>query len=218
VSLRPRLQAKLNAQQTELIDTRRELADAQQLSQLSESRLADSQEQLEMAMLDKEVAEEKAELAESEVEELKEKVAVLQVEMNVLKQGASADTEGSGGIKNTLDYIQLEKQNERLKEALIKLKEATSETEQEQRKRIIEMERDVNEFEQVQAQYDETLGKLANAEVQVEDLKLKLDDALGAEETLVQLTERNLELGKKIEEMRITIEDLEALKELNDEL
>lgn len=35
---------------------------------------------------------------------------------------------------------------------------------------------------------------------------------------LVQLTERNLMLGEKIEEMRITIEDLEALKELNDEL
>ncbi len=85
------------------------------------------------------------------------------------------------------------------------------------------------------AQYDEALGKLANAEVQVEDLKLQLDDALGAEEMLVQLTERNLELGEvhlhrffmpfrsspvsqKIEEMRITIEDLEALKELNDEL
>jgi dynactin 1 len=87
VTLRPKLQAKLNAQQTELIDTRRELADAQQLSQLSESRLADSQEQLEMTMLDKEVAEEKAELAESEVEELKEKLAVLEVEMSVLKQG-----------------------------------------------------------------------------------------------------------------------------------
>ncbi|KAF8346896.1 dynactin [Amanita rubescens] len=218
VSLRPKLQAKLNAQQTELIDTRRELADAQQLSQLSESRLADSQEQLEMTMLDKEVAEEKAELAESEVEELKEKLAVLEVEMNVLKQGGSADREGSEAIKNTLDYIQLEKQNERLKEALIKLKEVSSETEQEQRKRIMEMESDVNEFEQLQAQYEEALGKLANAEVQVEDLKLQLDDALGAEEMLVQLTERNLELGEKIEEMRITIEDLEALKELNDEL
>jgi len=44
VSLRPNLQAKLNTQQTELIDTRRELADAQQLSQLSESRFVDSQE------------------------------------------------------------------------------------------------------------------------------------------------------------------------------
>ena len=77
--------------------------------------------------------------------------------------------------------------------------------------------------------------KLSNAETQIEDLKLQLDDALGAEEMLVQLTERNLMLGevsqvyafpncanalfvKKIEEMRITIEDLEALKELNDEL
>jgi dynactin 1 len=49
-----------------------------------------------------------------------------------------------------LDYIQLEKQNERLKEALIKLKEVSSETEQEQRKRIMEMESDVNEFEQLQ--------------------------------------------------------------------
>jgi dynactin 1 len=49
-------------------------------------------------------------------------------------------------------------------------------------------------------------------------LKLQLDDALGAEEMLIQLTERNLVLSEKIEEMRINIEDLEALKELNDEL
>ena len=35
---------------------------------------------------------------------------------------------------------------------------------------------------------------------------------------LEQLTERNLQMGERIEEMRRTIEDLEALKELNDEL
>ncbi|KAF8634861.1 hypothetical protein AX15_000617 [Amanita polypyramis BW_CC] len=219
ISLRPKLQAKLNTQQTELISTRRELADAQQLSQLAESRLVDSQEQLEMAMLDKEVAEERAELVEAELEEVKEKFAVLEVEIGVLKEGGvSVDKEVTDAIKDSLEYIQLEKQNERLKEALIKLRDVTSETEQEQRKRILEMEKDVGEFEQLQAQYDEALVKLTNAEVQVEDLKLQLDDALGAEEMVVQLTERNLELGEKIEEMRITIEDLEALKELNDEL
>lgn len=49
-------------------------------------------------------------------------------------------------------------------------------------------------------QHDEALYKLANAEVQVEELKMQLDDALGAEEMLVQLTERNLMLG----EVRIT--------------
>lgn len=86
VALRPKLQAKLNSQQTELIATRRELADAQQLSQLSESRLVDAQEQLEMAMLDKEVAEERAEIVEAELEEVKEKLAVVEVEMNTLKE------------------------------------------------------------------------------------------------------------------------------------
>ena len=37
---------------------------------------------------------------------------------------------------------------------------------------------------------------LQNAEQQVEELKLQLDDALGAEEMLVQLTERNLMLSE----------------------
>ncbi|KAG6371034.1 hypothetical protein JVT61DRAFT_10757 [Boletus reticuloceps] len=63
-----------------------------------------------------------------------------------------------------------------------------------------------------------TLIKLSNAKMQIDDPTAQLDDALGAEEMLVQLTERNLMLGEKSEEMRITIENLEAFKELNDEL
>lgn len=87
VALRPKLQAKLNQLQTDLIATKRELADAQQLATLSEGRSVDNAEQLEMAMLDKEVAEERAELAESELEELKEKLAVLEVEIQVVREG-----------------------------------------------------------------------------------------------------------------------------------
>lgn len=88
VALRPKLQAKLMQQQTELIAVRRELADARQLSELSETRNLDSLEQLEMTMLDKEVAEERAEAAEAELEELKEKLAVVEVELEVIKEGA----------------------------------------------------------------------------------------------------------------------------------
>ena len=88
VSLRPKLQAKLVQQQTELIEARRELADARQLSELAEARNLDSLEQLEMAMLDREVAEERAETAQSELEELKEKLAVVEVELEVIKEGA----------------------------------------------------------------------------------------------------------------------------------
>jgi hypothetical protein len=39
-------------------------------------------------------------------------------------------------------------------------------------------------------------AKLANAEAQVEDLKQRLDDALGAEDMLEQLTERNLHMSE----------------------
>jgi len=46
------------------------------------------------------------------------------------------------------------------------------------------------------AAYDEASIRLTNAETQIEDLKLQLDDALGAEDMLVQLTERNLMLGE----------------------
>ncbi|EGN93727.1 hypothetical protein SERLA73DRAFT_172019 [Serpula lacrymans var. lacrymans S7.3] len=218
VALRPKLQAKLSQLQTDLTATRRELSDAQQLAQLTDSRSVDSQEQLEMAMLDKEVAEERAEIAEAELEEVREKLAVVEVEMNVLKEGGDPGEGGDSNIKSSLAFIQLEKQNERLKEALIRLRDMSQETEQEQRRRITEMEKDITGVDDLQASYEETLIKLSNAEIQIDDLKLQLDDALGAEEMLVQLTERNLMLGEKIEEMRITIEDLEALKELNDEL
>ncbi|KAF9011292.1 dynactin [Cyathus striatus] len=214
IALRPKLQAKLNSQQQEIIALKRELADAEQLSSLNEGRVVDGQEQLEMAMLDKEVAEERAELAEAEVEELKERVAVLEVEMGVMKEGGGPDAPA----RDSLAYIQLERHNERLKEALIKLRDMSQETEQELRHRIQDMEKDVSGIDELQAQYEESLIKLSNAETEIEGLKLQVDDSLGVEDMLVQLTERNLMLGEKIEEMRITIEDLEALKELNDEL
>lgn len=39
-------------------------------------------------------------------------------------------------------------------------------------------------------------AKLANAETQIEDLKIQLDDALGAEDMLEELTERNLQMSE----------------------
>ncbi|OAX37534.1 hypothetical protein K503DRAFT_850414 [Rhizopogon vinicolor AM-OR11-026] len=218
VALRPKLQAKLQSLQTELIATKRALADAEQLASLGETRGVDAQEQLEMAMLDKEVAEERAELAEQELEEMKERLAHVEVELGVLKEGGVSGGDGDANTKTSLAYIQLEKQNERLKEALIRLRDLSQETEQEQRRRIAEMEKDITSIDDLQGQYEQTLVKLSNADTQISSLQEQLDDALGAEDLLVQLTERNLSLSEKIEEQRVTIEDLEALKELSDEL
>lgn len=67
-------------------------------------------------------------------------------------------------------------------------------------------------------QYEKVKDKLEHAELQIDDLKQRLDDALGAEDLVEQLTEQNLTLKEKLEEMKAAIEDLEALKELADEL
>ncbi|EJD03547.1 dynactin [Fomitiporia mediterranea MF3/22] len=217
VALRPKLQQKLATLQQELIANRRALADAEQVQTLGESRLLDAQEQLELAMLDKEVAEERAETAELELVSLQERVESLEVELETLRGGGQGG-EVDDSVKSSLAYAQLEKHNDRLKEALIRLRDQSRETEQEQRHRIAELERELNTLEEMSSQYESTLGKLSNADNQIDELKAQLDDALGAEEMLEQLTERNLVLGEKIAEMTITIEDLEALKELNDEL
>ena len=53
-------------------------------------------------------------------------------------------------MKQSLAFIQLEKQNERLKEALIRLRDITQETEQEHRRRISEMEKDLAGLDSLQ--------------------------------------------------------------------
>ena len=81
-----------------------------------------------MAMLDKEMADERAEAAEAEAEAMKEQLAVLEVELNVLRtereegerDGGEGDAEANDQARKSLAYIQLERHNERMKEALMR--------------------------------------------------------------------------------------------------
>ncbi|KAG8833690.1 hypothetical protein FRC17_010222 [Serendipita sp. 399] len=215
---RPKLVAKLRELQEDAKQTKQELHDQYTKLQEAESKVVELSERLELATLDKEMAEVRAESAELEVDELKEQLESAKVEIDVLRGSGNAASGNSTDGTQTLAFIQLERQNERLKEALLRLRDISQETELDQRRKIAELEKELAASEEMQSEFDSTLQNLANADVQIESLKQQLDDAMGAEEMLVQLTERNLLLGEKIEEMRVVIEDLEALKELNDEL
>lgn len=173
-------------------------------------------EQLEMAALDREVAEEKAETLMTELADMKELVETLKIEVEVLKEeNAVYDTPVQPGEEHSkLAFIQLEKRSERLAEALFKLQSENKL----QQSRISELERQGDATNSLQARLLNANMELENAQLYIDDLKQQLDNALGAEEMLEQLTDRTLSMGEKIEEMRITIEDLEALKEMADEL
>lgn len=129
--------AKFQELQTSVAAAQRTARDLQSENTHLEGRAADANDQLEMAALDREVAEERAEAAEAEVEKLNDKVQELELEVAILREengklrdralhcaDQSAEYErpvsGLEGERTSLAYVQLEKHNERLKEALIR--------------------------------------------------------------------------------------------------
>jgi dynactin 1 len=185
-------------------------------------KLEEASESLESMSLDKEVAEEKADALASEVAVLKDRVEELQMEVEILQ--VEGEQEGLGGEagaskeSNAADVRELRKQIDVLKEALVKLRDINSENEIERKKRIQSLEREVATLTVYKAKAEELEPQFEAAQEALQTLKEQLDDALEAEDMVIQLTEKNLALGEKLEELRAANEDLEALKDLGDEL
>lgn len=212
LNIRTKLQAKLTEMQQELRDAKRTLKESQTEKEAFENKYNDVLDSMEVTLLDKEMAEERAENLQHEVNMLKEKVDEMHVDLDVFQQ------EEAGLGNPAVNQIQLERQNERLKEALLRLRDMTSEQEAEMTRKLKNLEKEASMVQEVQLHNEKLRESLELAESQIEDLKQRLDDAIGAEDMIEQLSERNITLGEKIEEMQSAIDDLEALKELNDEL
>ncbi|CCG84689.1 protein of unknown function, partial [Taphrina deformans PYCC 5710] len=177
----------------------------------------DSREALEMAMLDREMAEEQRDQLQADLRETMARNDELVLELEIYKESkelADTHTEHVSGI----DTRAITQQNERLREALIRLKELSNEQEE----RLITS---LNEHEILQsantdfaAQLSSARSQLAEMSALVEDLREQLELQIGAEEMLETLTDRNLSLGEELEMCKAEIADLEILKSLNDEL
>jgi len=214
-----KLQAKYQPQQQEITDLRKQLKEAAAKFEEVENLQAEHDDVVEMATLDREMAEETAEVLKHELEALKLKAEELELEVEVLREeNAELGGEMTQEEKASHGWIAMERSNERLKEALLKLRDMSQEQEEELRHQIKSLEEDLNELSGVKEHYETTKAKLAQSEATVEDLRQQLDNALGAEDMIEELTERNMSMSEEIEELKVTIEDLESLKELNDEL
>ena len=214
-----KLQTKYQPQQQEITDLRKQLKEAQTRFEEIENIQAEHDIVVEMATLDREMAEETAEVLKTELEALKQKTEELELEVEVLREeNAELGGEMSPEEKTSAGWLQLERNNERLREALMRLRDMTQQTESELRDEIKSLEGDVRELGSVKEHYDVVKEKLASSEAAIEDLGQQLDNALGAEDMIEELTERNMSMNEQIDELKATIEDLESLKELNDEL
>lgn len=214
-----KLQLKYQPQQQEIAELRKQLKDAIAKLEDIENIQAEHDVTLEMATLDREMAEEQAEVYKFELEALKAKTEELELEVEVLREeNEELGGEMSAEEKASQGWLQMERNNERLREALIRLRDITQQTEAELRGEIKALEAENAEFMSFKEHFDVVKQKLASSEATVEDLRQQLDNALGAEDMIEELTEKNMSMNEHIEELKITIQDLEDLKELNDEL
>ncbi|KAI5799868.1 dynein associated protein-domain-containing protein [Geopyxis carbonaria] len=214
-----KLQAKYQPQQQELMDLRKQLKNMETESEELENIKADHETIVEMATLDREMAEEQAEAYKAELDAVRAKLEEYQMECEILREENEELGQGmTPGEKTGAGWIQLEKQNERLKDALLRLREITSQTEDELRDNVRSLEEDNNDLQKYKDEYELTKEKLIAADSAIDDLRQQLETALGAEEMLEELTERNMNMGEQLDELRATVEDLESLKEVSDEL
>ncbi|XP_041073584.1 dynactin subunit 1-like isoform X3 [Polyodon spathula] len=202
--------------QKQLKEAKKEAREALEAKDRYMEEMADTADAIEMATLDKEMAEERAESLQQEVDSLKEKMEELTMDLEILKH--EIEEKGSDGAASSYHVKQLEEQNGRLKEALVRMRDLSASEKQEHVKLQKQMEKKNSELEILRQQKEKLMEEMMQAEKIIDELKEQVDAALGAEEMVETLTERNLDLEEKVRELRETASDLEAINEMNDEL
>ena len=214
-----KLQAKYQPQQMEITELRKKLKDTEARFDELERMQAEHESLMEMASLDREMAEETAEAFKHECAALRSKMDELNLEVEVLREENEEFSQvTSPEERSSHGWLQMEKTNERLREALIRLRDMTQQQELDLRAQIKELEEDLEEYSAVKADYEATKEKLLIAETNVDDLKQQLETALGAEEMIEELADKNMRYQDEINELKAAIEDLESLKEISDEM
>ena len=110
---------------SELSLARERIKEYQVKFEVLEERIGELTQELEVSVIDKEIAEERVEGLQAECEGLRNRCEGVLVDLEVLKQGNIAGGEGTAETgdegRDNVAMIQLVRQNERMKDALMRL-------------------------------------------------------------------------------------------------
>lgn len=215
------LQTKLRATTEERKDAQAKVHEMEQQLQSAESErpAAQLESELELATIDREMAEEKADSLQHEFDMLKARFEELELETDILreenKELASTMTEDE---KADVGWMHLERERDRLREALLLLRDHKQEVETELREEIEHLRDNLNETEDAATKYLETAEQLHRVEDTNTHLKEQLEAAENQEEVISNMMlERDRHLTQ-IEDLRATLSDLEELAQTNEDL
>lgn len=173
----------------------------------------------EIALLDKEMAEERAEQAEFELETLRSKLEERDMEIEILREEAEMfTTDLSEDQKQEAGYYRLQHENDRLRQALVALKEMTEERERDNKARFSELEFDVSTLDAIRQENVDLQDRIHKHESIIEHLRAQVDANAEWEDVSNELTTKNQDLEDTVATQEAVIRELESLKELTDEL
>ncbi|CAO1413154.1 unnamed protein product [Diamesa hyperborea] len=210
--------------QRELQRSKQETKDAIEARDNHQEEMSELAENVELITLDKEMAEEKADTLTLELETAKERIEELTLDLEILKTEMQEKTvirsEGadeSGGI-STYEIKQLEQQNVRLRETLVRMRDLSANEKHENQKMLKELEMKKSEVLELQRTKEKLSSRVDELELQISDLQEQVDAALGAEEMVEQLADKKMELEDRVKSLEEEVTELEALEEVHEQL
>lgn len=216
--------------QRELQRAKQETKDAIEARDRHAEEMSELAENVELITLDKEMAEEKADTLNLELESAKERIEELTLDLELIKaemQNRVPDNTGdnnNGKKENTqsgvtsYEYKQLEQQNVRLRETLVRLRDLSAQDKHEIQKMSKELETKKSEVAELHRTKEKLSSKIDEMEGQLIDFHEQVDAALGAEEMVEQLAEKKMELEDRVKLLEEEVAELEALEEVHEQL
>ncbi|XP_065173982.1 dynactin subunit 1 isoform X2 [Atheta coriaria] len=206
--------------QRDLQRAKQEAKEAIDAREAHADEVCDLADAVEMATLDKEMAEEKAEALQLELEACKEKLEEVTLDLEILKteMQEKGGNIGEGTAVSSYEIKQLEQQNARLREALVRMRDLSAHDKHEYQKLMKDMDQKKSEIAELGRTKEKLSTRVEQMEQQISDLQEQVDTALGAEEMVFILGEQKLTLEEKVVQLQEEVSELEALQEMNEQL
>ncbi|OWZ07664.1 Glycoside hydrolase [Phytophthora megakarya] len=178
-----------------------------------EKQVAELQDMIEMMTLEKETIEMDKEIAEEHAEELQQEVEKLKATMALSATTGLDYPEGPSASAGDLAD-----ENNKLRAAVKMLHERASEEKADLSKKLRQAQRENAELVSLREEVEDLTTKKKKLETEAEELKEMLDVANAYETMVEDLTEKNLNLGEKLAELETTVQSLESLREVDQEM
>lgn len=213
------LQKKLQSSQLEISELRDKYTEAESRASQFDSKEGEHESEIENVMLDKEMAEERAEFLNAELQALKIKHEELELEADLLReQNIELSSVMSPEEKANAGLLSLEREKDRMKEALIALRDMSLQTESDLRNQVKDLERDLSELDGISTKHQDVIEKLTRSEATNKHLMEQLEAAESHEEVNLTLELERDGYVQEIKELRIQLEAVQEEVNVNDEL